>query len=501
MSRTLYPSTRDHSDLEARLFLGLRLLLFWAPVPLASNRPWAWALLVVWASLLGLFWLVARWLGRVPALAPAPLLRWPLVLIAAGIALLCLQWLPLPARVLRLLSPSALQAYEAVSAAPLATASLSVERFATLQMLLKTVALGTVFWLVVALARRTEHLERLAYTFVYAGLFQALLGIALHMGEANYTIFYEPFTHEVAKGTFVNRNHFAAFLNICLAMGIGLMIGKLDAQPLSTWRQRLRWLASVLLSEKARLRVMLVIMVIALVLTRSRGGNSAFFIALLVTGIIAVPLLRNTSRPAAWFIASLVVLDVVIIGSWVGVEKVVHRLSETSLVKQEGHSEESVQERVDPGLKALASLKDYPVFGSGGGTFYAVFPKYRPPETRGYYDHAHNDYAQLAVEGGLSGVAIAALGLGLLLAAALLTLASRKYRSLRRGLAFSGAMALATLLIHSWTDFNLQIPAVALAATVLCAMICAGHTQNAQREVATTQRRAVGLGGAAGVGA
>jgi len=491
MPPSTYLSSRDHSELEARLFLGLRLLLFWAPLPLASNRAWAWSILVVWASLLCLIWLVARWRGRVPSPVAAHFVRWPLVLIAAGIALLFLQWLPLPATAVRQLSPMALHAQQAVSAAPLEVASLSIERFATLQMLLKAVALGAVFWLTVALARRTEHLERLAYTFVYAGLFQALLGIALHMGEASYTVFFESFTHEVAKGSFVNRNHFAAFLNICLAMGIGLMIGKLHVQPLDNWRRRLRWLAAVLLSEKARLRVMLVIMVIGVVLTRSRGGNSAFFIALLVTGAAAVPLLQKTSRAAAWFIASLVVLDVVIIGSWVGVEKVVHRISETSITKAAGTSEESVQERVDPGLKSLASLKDYPLLGSGGGTFYAVFPKYRPVESRGLYDHAHNDYAQLAVETGYLGSILATLALALLLAAAALTLASKQHRSLRRGLAFGGAMATVTLLIHCWTDFNLQIPAIALAAAVVSGMICAGQAVRFKRDVPTTVKQAM----------
>ena len=49
-------------------------------------------------------------------------------------------------------------------------------------------------------------------------------------------------------------------------------------------------------------------------------------------------------------------------------------------------------------MTGLKILKKSPLFDSGGGTFYVVFPKYRESEIDSYYDQAHNDYVQFATE-------------------------------------------------------------------------------------------------------
>jgi hypothetical protein len=67
-----------------------------------------------------------------------------------------------------------------------------------------------------------------------------------------------------------------------------------------------------------RLRLLLIIMVIGLVLTRSRMGNSAFFAAMLIVGAMAIVLARKTAPQTIVLIASLVIIDVLVIGTWVG---------------------------------------------------------------------------------------------------------------------------------------------------------------------------------------
>jgi O-antigen ligase len=471
LPRELAESSRDHTLVERRLFWGLRALIFWAPVPFASNRTWAWAILVLWALGMMAVWIVARLKGRVTTPTGYDQTHWPIYCVVIALALIALQLLPLPASVLVWLSPKSLAAYQAATDVPVRWASVSIDRFATAQFLLRAAAYASVFSLTLLLVRRTRHMEALAYAFVYAGVVQAVVGILLHVTGASYTVFYEQIAHQTAKGTFVNRNHFAAFINLCLAMGIGLMIGKLEQQPLRTWRQRLRWLAAVVISEKLRLRIMLVVMVIAVVLTRSRMGNTSFFASLLITGLVALLFFRRSTRATVIFIASLVVIDVMIIGSWVGVENVVKRIQDTSIVTQAQVGEESVEQRIEPGLKSLAIVKDYPWLGTGAGTFYIVFPRYRPPDVVGFFDHAHNDYAQVAVElgyVGFGGALCAAIGL---LAAGVITLARRGVPQLVRGMAFGGLMATTTLLIHSWIEFNLQIPAVVVAVAMVEALL------------------------------
>ena len=63
--------------------------------------------------------------------------------------------------------------------------------------------------------------------------------------------------------------------------------------------------SAFILGPKMRLRLLLVVMVIALVLTRSRMGNAAFFAAMLIVGSIAIVLARKTAPKTIALIASL----------------------------------------------------------------------------------------------------------------------------------------------------------------------------------------------------
>ena len=216
-----------------------------------------------------------------------------------------------------------------------------------------------------------------------------------------------------------------------------------------------------MLSRKAPLRILLVVMVVALVMTRSRMGNTAFFTSLLSAGAIGLILSRHATRSTVLFIASLVIIDIFVIGAWFGVEKTIQRIEQTTAG--------DVRERVDPAIYAVRILDDYPWFGTGGGTFYNAYPRYRGADILPYYDHVHNDYMQFATEAGIPGFVV--LGAIVLMSffAAVLAL-SRRRDPLARGVAFGVVMGVTALAIHSTVDFNLQIPANALIFSVLLAL-------------------------------
>jgi O-antigen ligase len=117
----------------------------------------------------------------------------------------------------------------------------------------------------------------------------------------------------------------------------------------------------------------------------------------------------------------------------------------------------------------LRMFSHRPLWGWGLGTFPTVYPGYRSFYTNLFINEAHNDYAQLLVETGL-------LGFGLML-----WFLVRMYRhglptSRRWEFTWDGALSLAALLgctgilIHSFVDFNLQIPANAAFFYVLSAL-------------------------------
>ena len=446
--------------LEQAAFWLFAALIVWAPIPLGSNRPWAWALLEVGIYLVGLLWL-AGYAGRAAEVTPVLRGAWPaLVLFALWLAWIAVQWIPLPIGWVATLSPRAAELHALGGDSALAT--LSIDPHATKVFWLKSLAWSLAFALTLALVRSRRRLVWLCTVIVAAGLVQAVYGALMHLSGENVVVLGTPIAHaSQASGFFVNRNHLAGMLEMTLAVGVGLMIAQLDDPGRRSWKQFARDAARVVLSRKGPLRILLVVMVIALVMTRSRMGNTAFFASLLVAGGIALLLSRHATRSTVIFIASLVVIDVFIVGAWFGVDRTIQRIEQTTAG--------DVRERVDPAIYAVRILDDYPWFGTGGGTFYNAFPRYRGADIQPYYDHVHNDYMQIATDTGFPGLLM--LGAIVLLSyfAAVLAL-SRRRDPLARGVAFGVVMGVTALAIHSTVDFNLQIPANAFLFCVLLAL-------------------------------
>jgi O-antigen ligase len=264
-----------------------------------------------------------------------------------------------------------------------------------------------------------------------------------------------------ASGTYVNRNHFAGFLEMMLALGIGLLIAGLSDRSADTWKKFIRQTIEWILSPKMVLRLALCVLVIALTTTHSRMGNAAFFSSLLVAGAIGIALSRYATRNTVLLLASLIAIDLLIVGSWFGVEKLAKRF-ETAGV-------DMVEARELPGAATLELAKDFPVFGAGPGSYYLAFPPYRTERITAFFDHAHNDYLQFAAESGFLGLAILGAFVILSLGAALLAQWQRR-DPLMRGMSFACIMGVTSILIHSWVDFNLQIPANAALFMVLLAL-------------------------------
>lgn len=454
----------SQSSADNRIFISFLILIVWLPLPDASHQVWAWAIMEIATFTLMSLWLW-KYLFYHVRLTPVFYHAIPVLIIwSLWLIYLVGQWLPIPYSWLKILSPQA--AHWHTLSMPENSfpqiATLSVDPHATLVAWLQSVCYFLLFILTLLLIHRRSRLQQLAYTLVFSGLFQAIYGSFMTLSKLEWGFFQaKVFGVGVATGTFINRNHLAGYLEMCLAIGIGLLIAQLGHTTESTWRQRLRSLLSWLLSGKMRLRLSLVIMVIALVLTRSRMGNIAFFSSLLIAGIIGLLLSRHIARlTVIILLASLVIIDLVIVGTWFGIDEVAYRLQQTTLVTE-------IRDEVD--INLLPYWRDYIWTGSGLGTFFAVFPYYQEHSVEGYFDHAHNDYLEFGAETGIIGLLLVGSIVILSLSVALLA-QYRRHDPLCRGIAFSTTMAIIALLIHSSVDFNLQIPANAATFVIILAL-------------------------------
>ena len=80
---------------------------------------------------------------------------------------------------------------------------------------------------------------------------------------------------------------------------------------------------------------------------------------------------------------------------WIGLDAVISRFFTTT---------DDFKFRWAMWVSTFQILKDFPLFGSGLGTFTYIFPMYRSLHIEGLATHAENDFLQLAAEAGLIGV-------------------------------------------------------------------------------------------------
>ena len=474
-----------HAAVSTSLQLwALLALLVYMPLPLASNRPWALAVLGVLLCGL-LIWHIwtapndTRESSQTQSLkitASDRLRAIPMILMGLWIALLALQMLPIPFAWTTVLDRNPADGFPVMNGY---WSTLSADVFSTRLYFAKACVFMGLLWLLLRQISTSSQVELLAWTLVFSGFLQAFVGVLLLATGAHYSLFFVPIEHTKGLGTFVYHNHFAGYLEMTLSIGIGLMIAKLDGRQARNWKQRAHGWLSLLMGEKVLLRIILIIMVVGLIASRSRMGNTAFFVSLLGVGLLAIMFSRKATRSTILFISSLIVLDVVIVGGVVGVEKVVQRIEATNLrvnaeqpllsvsgsvsgdtVKKNagqvaGNAEESVEERIGPGLHSLDIVRDFPLLGTGGGTFHLAFFPYRPAEVHGYFDHAHNDFFEFAVEVGLIGMLLLATMVLHSVVCSIRILVKRR-NQFARGMAFASLMGVTTIMIHSAVDFNLQ---------------------------------------------
>jgi O-antigen ligase len=203
---------------------------------------------------------------------------------------------------------------------------------------------------------------------------------------------------------------------------------------------------------------MALVLAIGVIFSRSRGGILAMVFSLFFIGLLAQ--LKTTRR--AWT-AGLFVFLICLAGYaiWIGLDPVLARFE---LLREPGYLQ--FEGRITIWKDSLHLVRDFPLIGSGLGTFGVAFRRYQASMLDNMVDHAHNDYLEFAAETGLLGLAVLFLPmlylLGRMIAAFL-----NDPRRFRRAVLLGCIGSTLTILIHSVADFNLQIPANALVVAVI----------------------------------
>lgn len=323
---------------------------------------------------------------------------------------------------------------------------LSLAPDATLGSLLAGIPLIAAF--LVGSHCRPSQLKLLFRIVLILAFLQLLLGLFQVSGGPS-SQFYFGVQSDRPVGTFANANHLANYFCMALALLIwlawdgSLWPGARSHQAMALWTG-----AGVLL-------------IIGVLLTRSRGAASTGLPIAMAAASLA---LSASGRPHSWQKILALVGTAGLLGiTVVGIGSVTSRFDVNLLAG-------SMVYRGQLAATTLEGAATFWPWGTGWGTYAAVYPRFQPVELFGLADYAHNDYAQMLFEGGVFAVLLAG-AFAVLAVARAMHLARSAWRAKRLDheemtTALCG-LGLLGFLLHSLVEFNMHIPANAILAALL----------------------------------
>lgn len=336
-----------------------------------------------------------------------------------------------------------LLAFSAVALAQLLSHR-TASSYATRMEFILLVADAVLLFLAAQVFRTRSDWRGFIWFVMTLGFLVSLFGILQHLTfNGKLYWFREMHYPAVPFGPYVNRNHFAGFVELVIPVSlVPLALGKV---------RRERW---VLVSLFA------VVPIGALFLSASRGGIISFGVE------VAVLLLWLVLRRAFGkhlLSAGVVLLLAFLMVSWLGIHQAIARFSAMQAL------EVTESKRVSMAADTWHIFLDHPVMGTGFGTLQTVFPRYETNYDGKIVNHSHDDYLEALAETGLLGGLCCGWFLGVLLFGSVRHL-SRPGSTFAATLQLSALIACLGFLTHSLVDFNLHIPANALLFLLIAHM-------------------------------
>jgi O-antigen ligase len=335
--------------------------------------------------------------------------------------------------------------------------TLSLDPVSTRFVLAQVVALLVYFAAFLVFTDTPRRMRLLVRTITAFGFFLAIFGLTQSFTSPTKIYWIRELSQSTAFGPFINRHHFAGYMELTLAIPLGLLFsGSLDKD------KRFIYLFAALL------------MAVALIMTASRGGiislvAEVFFLAL-ITGFGKSRRERDPEHNrgrvgSAALRAGLALL--LIMGIFAGV---VLMGGESALSRFVGtvNAEDPTTGRAHFWNVTVDIIKSHPFIGTGLGAFSVAYTKYDSRNGLFRLEQAHNDYLQVLSDGGLIGAAI-----GISFIAILFRMGFARWDSqdkFRRGVAIGALAGCFAVLIHSFFDFTLHTTSNALLFLVLAGL-------------------------------
>jgi len=303
-----------------------------------------------------------------------------------------LFWLPLPSSIISFLSPVR---FESISTTQKLTdivfegQTLSYSSLNAFTWWVFLLSLCLFFFVVRYLSNERKSLTIILFIMVGLGLTEAVYGLiqALVPSMGVLWVDYVKDYMGNARGTFINRNHFAGFIELIWPLALGVTIAKTERK--NSFKKAL---ASDLLNRQALMALCIVVLLLALLLSRSRAGIVGGAIGLLTFWYLARPNIGRIALQTRLLMGGIVVV-LSIYCLTIGVGPTFKRF----LLIDDRNS------RLHIWKDSLSIIEDHPL-GIGLRNYENVFQIYNQHSTSDkVVKYAHNDYLQLLIETGWVG--------------------------------------------------------------------------------------------------
>jgi O-antigen ligase len=386
------------------LRFGICALAVFAVVAHGGVEDWARAVFETSAGLLLLAWALWLYFTRQEQIVYSPLLP-PL---AALSLLVCGQWF-----------------FHATASS-----------YATRMELLLLISDLIFLFLAVQAFRTLQDWRGFVWFGMFFGFLISIFGILQHLTFNGKLYWFREMRYGgIPFGPYVNRNHFAGFIELILPLAlVPLVLGRV---------RRERWPVVGLFA---------VVPIGALFLSASRGGIVSFGVELAVLALVMI--LRRTAGKQLFTGAAVLLLAVLMV-SWLGVGQLLQRFSSFQSL------EATAGKRASMRRDTWRIFLHHPIAGTGLGTLQIVYPPFESLYDGKIVHHSHNDYLEALAETGLLGGLCCAWFLAVLFLESLKKLPQFNH-SFPGALQLAGLVACTGFLVHSLVDFNLHIPSNAL---------------------------------------
>jgi len=380
-----------------------------------------------------------------------------LVLRSTRLSLNGLQWPILGMITLGLVQLLPLRAPDSAWLALSPSRTLSLDPYATRLVIVQVASLFVYFAATLIFTDTPRRLRTLVRTITIFGFLLAMFGLTQSLTTDGTRVYwFRQLTQSTAFGPFINRHHFAGYMEMTIALPLGLLFtGAVEKQ------------------KRVLYAFVAMLMGVALIMTNSRGGLISLGAEILFLAVVGTTarsrhgrrLPRTERARAAMVRAGLAfALIVVLIGGAVafGGSEAFTRLLGTPTAA------DPTTGRAHFWSVALEVIKAYPITGSGLGSFGVIYTRYDSHNGLFRLEQVHNDYLQALSDGGIIG---AALGLWFILILFRRGFARREtHDHFRRGVITGALAGCFAVLVHSFFDFTLHTTANALLFLILAAL-------------------------------